>query len=107
MQNLYWNEEAPIRYKSEYSQSCSFKRGVRQGCVLSPDLLNLYSESIIRNIHDIKGVIIGGFNTNNLRYGDDIVLIADSREKLQEMVDIIHMQSEVKGLSINLKKLNA
>ena len=49
-------------------------------------------------------MIIGGFNINNLRYADDIVLIADSREKLQEMVDIIHIQSELKGLSVNLKK---
>ena len=107
MRNLYWNQEAAVRYENEYSQFCSIRRGVRQGCVFSPDLFNLYSESIIRNIQDIKGVIVGGFNINNLRYADDIVLIADSREKLQEMVDIIHAQSEVKGLSVNFKKMNA
>ena len=104
VRNLYWNQEAAVRYENEYSQFCSIRRGVRQGCVFSPDLFNLYSESIIRNIQDIKGVIVGGFNINNLRYADDIVLIADSREKLQEMVDTIHMHSEAKGLSINLKK---
>ena len=69
------------------------------------DLFNLYSENIIRNIDEIKGIVIRGHNLNNLRYADDIVLIASSREKLQEMLDKIIRYSEEKGLSINLQKI--
>ena len=104
IRNLYWNQEAVIKYEGEFSQFCGIKRGVRQGCAFSPDLFNLYSGNIIRNIHDIKGVVIGGYNINNLRYADDIVLIAESREKLQKMIDIILSVSELNGLSLNLKK---
>ena len=71
---------------------------------MSPDLFNLYSEDILRNLSEARGLIIGGCNINNLRYADDIVLIADSREKLQEMLDIINTHRKAKGLSINLKK---
>ena len=51
-----------------------------------------------------KGIILGGFNINNIGYADDIVLIANSQEKLQEMVDIFVKYSEEKGLSVNFKK---
>ena len=104
IRNLYWNQEAAVRHDGEYSEFCKIKRGVRQGCVLSPDLFNLYSENIIRSIEEVKGIVVGGYNLNNLRYADDIVLIADSREKLQEMLDKIVQHSEERGLSINLQK---
>ena len=71
---------------------------------MSPDLFNLYSEGILRNMSEVRGLIVRGCNINNLRYADDIVLIADSREKLQEILDIVNRHSEAKGLSINLKK---
>ena len=104
VRNLYWDQSAAIRYQNELGNFASIKRGVRQGCVLSPDLFNLYSENIMRHIEGVGGLIIGGHTLNNLRYADDIVLIAQSKEKLQEMLDIIDFYSEENGLSINQKK---
>ena len=58
-------------------------KGVRQGCILSPCLFNLYAEYIMRNAgleETQAGVEIAGRNINNLRYADDITLMAESEE---------------------------
>ncbi|GFO47360.1 endonuclease-reverse transcriptase [Plakobranchus ocellatus] len=80
------------------------KRGVRQGCVLSPDLFSLYSEIIMRNLENHPGIKVGGQNINNLRYADDTVLIAENKEDLQKLLNIVEEESRKKGLELNSKK---
>ncbi len=104
IRNLYWEQTACMRIDGDLSKYIKIFRGVRQGCVLSPDLFNLYSEMILRALEDLKGVHVGGRNVNNLRYADDTVLIAESQAKLQELLDKVVEESETKGLSINCKK---
>ena len=77
---------------------------MRQGCVLSPDLFNIYSEMIMRTVEDLEGIKIGGRNLTNIRYADDTALIADSESKLQALVDCLVRESSVKGLSVNITK---
>ena len=76
---------------------------MKQGCVFSSDLFNIYREMIIRNIKHHEGVRVGGNNINNLRYPDDTVLIADSEEKLQYILTTVTVESENKGLQQNAK----
>ncbi len=52
------------------------QQGIRQGCVASPTLFNLYTEKIFRHIINMKGVNVGGTNYSNLRYADDTTLLA-------------------------------
>ena len=73
----YWEQSASVRTESGKTSEFKIKNGVRQGCVLSPNLFNLYTEKIFREVEDMKGVNIGGVNINNLRYADDTVLLAE------------------------------
>ena len=64
-------------------------KGVHQGCILSPCLFNLYTEYIMRNAgleETQAGIKIAGRNINNLRYADDITLMAESKEKLKNLL---------------------
>ena len=104
IKNIYWEQKAAVRVEEETSNFQNIKRGVRQGCVLSPDLFSLYSEMIMRQIEEMEGLKIGGHNINNIKYADDTVLTADSEEKLQELLNKVVEESENKGLELNSKK---
>ena len=82
-------------------------KGVRQGCILSPCLLNLYAEYIMRNAGldgAQAGVKTGGKNINNLRYADDTILMAESKEELKSLLMKVKEESEKAGLNSILKK---
>ena len=104
IKNIYREQKAAVRVEEETSNFQNIKRGVRQGCVLSPDLFSLHSEMIMRQIEEIEGLKIGGHNINNIRYADDTVLTADSEEKLQELLNKVVEESENKGIELNSKK---
>ena len=72
------------------------KKGVCQGCILSPCLLNLYAEYIMRNARLDEaqaGTKTAGRNTNNLRYTDDTTLIAESEEELKSLLMKVKKES--------------
>jgi len=104
IQNLYFDQIAAMRVKDNISEWTQIRKGVRQGCVMSPDLFSLYSEMILRTIENEPGVKIGGQNLSNLRYADDTVLLADSEDKLQNLINIVNEQSKKYGMELNEKK---
>ena len=72
------------------------RKGVCQGCVLSPCLFNLYAEYIIRNagLEEAQvGIKIAGRNINNLRYADDTTLMAESEEELKSLLMKVKVES--------------
>ena len=71
---------------------------------MSPDLFNLYNEMIMREIKELEGMILNGYNINNIRYADGMVLVADSEEKLQRLLNVLNEESVRKGLKINKSK---
>ena len=102
--NLYWTQRASIWLENSLSDEIRIKTGVRQGCVLSPCLLYLYTENIFRHIEDSKGVTIEGTQINNLRYADDTVLHADSEENLQNMMNKVNEVGKLYNVKMNAKK---
>ena len=104
IRNLYWDQKATVKIDNHLSKWIQICRGVRQGCVLSPDLFALYGENIMKALEDLVGVKVGGVNSNNFRYVDDAVILADSEEQLQQSINIVEEGSAKRGLKINMKK---
>ena len=107
MRNLYAGQEAIIRTGHGTTDWFQIGKGVRQGCILSPCLFNLYAEYIKRNagLEEAQaGIKIAGRNINNLRYADDITLIAESEEELKSLLMKVKEESKKVGLTLNIQK---
>ena len=86
LRNLYAGQEATVRTGHGTTDCFQIRKGVHQGCILSPCLFNLHAEYIMRNavLEEAQaGIKIVGRNINNLRYADDTTLIAESEEELK------------------------
>ena len=71
---------------------------------MSPELFNVYTETIMREIVEIKGFVVGDYILNNLRYADDAVLLSSSKGRLQTLLGRVVEASKEKGPSVNRKK---
>ena len=103
LETLYWEQVAAVSIDGDLSEWINIKRGVRQGCVLSPDLFSLYTELIMRKVMEGK-FKVNGHTISDIRYADDTVLISDDEQNLQEMIVSLKNESEVRGLNINKQK---
>src|SRR5215467_9204708 len=106
IKSLYTKQEAAVR--TEYGNIDWFEvsKGVRQGCILSPYLFNMYGEYILRRVgfEEDKGIKVGGRTINNLRCADDTTILAEDKEDLKNLLKKIKEESEKAGLMLNLKK---
>ena len=107
LRNLYVGQEATVRTGHGTTDWFQIGKRVRQGCILSPCLFNLYAEYIMRNarLHEAQaGIKIAGRNINNLRYADDTTLMAESEEQLKSHLMKVKEGSEKVGLKLNIQK---
>ena len=105
MRNLYADQKATVRTGHETTDWLQIGKGVRQGCILSPCLFNLYAEYIMRNAgldEAQDGINIARKNINNLRYADDTTLTAES-EELRTLLMKVKEESEKVGLKLNIQ----
>ena len=108
LRNLYTAQAATVRTGHGTTDWFQIGKGVRQGCILSPCLFNLYAEYIMRNAgldEPQAGIKTAGRNINNLRYADDTILIAESEEELKSLLMKVKEESEKVGLKLNIHKM--
>ena len=106
LRNLYAGQEATVRTGHGTTDWFQIGKGVHQGCILSPYLLNLYAEHIMRNarLDEAQAEIkIAKRNINNLRYADDITLMAEREEELKSLLMKVKQESEKVGLKLNIQ----
>ena len=106
LRNLYAGQEATVRTGNETIDWFQKGKGVRQGCILSPCLFNLYAEYIMENVwldEEEAGIKIARRNISNLRNADDTTLMAES-EELQSLLMKVKEGSEKVGLKLNIQK---
>ena len=106
LRNLYAVQEATVRTGHGTTDWFQIRQGILHGCILSPCLFNLYAE-FMRNAgldEAQTGIKIAGRNINNLRYADDITLMAESEEELKSLLIKVKEESEKAGLKLNIPK---
>ena len=90
LRNLYAGQKVTVRTGHGTTDWFQIGKGVRQGCILSPCLFNLYAEYIMRNTgldEAQAGIKIAWRNINNLRYADDTTLMTENEEDLKKLLD--------------------
>ena len=108
--NLYKEQLAAVRLESGLTDWFPVKRSVRQGCILSPPIFSVYTETIMRKVEadgeltSFNAVKMHGKEVKELRYADDTVLFAQKPEGLLRLLQSVKTHSESSGLYLNAKK---
>ena len=104
---MYVCQEAKVRTGHGTTDWFQIRKGVRQGCTLSPCLFNLYAEYIVQNARLDEaeaGIKIARRNINNFKYADDTTFMAESEEELKNLLMKVKEESEKAGLRLNIQK---
>ena len=106
LRNLYAGQEATVR-TGHGTTEFQIRKGVCQGCILSPCLFNLYAEYIVQNARLDEaqaGIKIARRNINNLKYANDTTLMAESKEELKSLLMKVKEESGKAALNLNIQK---
>ena len=108
LRNLYAGQETTVRTRHRAMDWFKIRKGVCQGCLLSPCLFNLYAEYIIQNTgldESQTGIKIVRRNINNLTYADDTTLMGESKEELKSLSMEVREESKKAGLKLDIQKI--
>ena len=105
IKGMYNVVQGEVLVGDEQTEWFNLSTGVRQGCVMSPILFSLFINGLAKEINDkTKGIKVGERRVRLLLYADDIVLLAESAEDLQNMLDIVTKYSRQWRFRVNPKK---
>ena len=107
LRNLYAGQEATVRTKHRTTDCFQIGKGVREGCILSLCLFNLYAGYIMQNARLDEaqaGIKTARRNVNNLRYADDTTVMVESEEELKSLLMKVKEENEKVGLKLNMQK---
>ena len=106
LRNLYAAQEATVRTRHGTMDWFQIGKGIHQCCILQPCLFNFYAEYIMQDAgldESQAGIKIAGRNSNNFRYADDTTLMAQSEEKLKNLLMSVKKEGEKVGLKLSMK----
>ena len=105
VRSLYTSMRASVRLGDKESRKVSMHQGVRQGCPLSPTLFNYFINALAKDLKSSGyGAMIEGLDVGSLLYADDVVLVAESAEALQGLIDVVDRFCRRWHMDINLSK---
>ena len=110
LKNLYAVQETAVGTRHGTTDRFKIGKGTHHACILSPCLFNLYAEYVMQNARLDEaqaGIKISRRNINSLRYADDAILKAESKEELQSLLIRVKEESDKAELKLNIQKLRS
>jgi len=106
VKNLYREVGSCVRLGEEKTDWFSLEVGLRQGCILSPILFSVFIDGLADEVKRVGGAKYGEILLSLLLFADDIVLVAESEEMLQKMLDVVYQYSRKYRFLFNQGKSN-
>ena len=103
---LYMEQTAVVRINSEVTEPCLIGRGVRQGCLISPGLFNIYAETMMKEaLHSLEEEVkVGGVLIKAVRFAGDQAMVAGTEKELQSIMEETNRVVKSYRMKINSQK---
>ena len=106
IKDIYAKTKCAVKINNKTTEYFPFTKGVRQGCPLSPILFNIYVNEIFNRVNETNdsNIFLEGTKVNALMYADDVILLSESEEGLQTLINKVNVFCTQRKLAINAKK---
>ena len=106
IKDIYAKTKCAVKVNDKTTESFPFTKGVRQGCPLSPILFNVYVNEIFNRVNEnnTSNIYLSETQINALMYADDLILLSETKEGLQKLIDKVNDFCIERSLTVNSKK---